>query len=79
MSTSWDEDRTETDGFLGVGEFQKNVDNVKEGLSRSKENAILREKMATANPQQLQKVLETPKETKPKATSLGDKLNQELE
>jgi DNA-binding helix-hairpin-helix protein with protein kinase domain len=31
---------------LGIEEFQRNVGNIKEGLERSKENLILREKMA---------------------------------
>ena len=44
MSASWDEDREGS--FLGIDEFQKNVGNIKEGLERSKENLVLREKMA---------------------------------
>ena len=36
MSASWDEDREGS--FLGTDEFSKNVDNIKEGLSRSREN-----------------------------------------
>ena len=44
MSASWDPDREGS--LLGVEEFQRNVDNVKEGLGRSRENAVLRDKMA---------------------------------
>ena len=43
MSASWDEDREGS--VLGIEEFQKNVGNIKEGLDRSKENLVLREKM----------------------------------
>ena len=45
MSASWDEDR-EGD-FLGVEEFKANVGNVQEGLDRSKENARLRDTLAS--------------------------------
>lgn len=34
LSSSWDEDR-EGSGF-GADEFQKNIDNIKSGLSRTK-------------------------------------------
>ena len=44
MSTSWDPDREESG--LGFDEFQKNVGILGEGLSRSRENALLRERMA---------------------------------
>lgn len=47
MSTSWDEDRE--GGLLGITEFQKNVENIQDGLQRSKENAILRDKMNNNN------------------------------
>lgn len=43
MSASWDEDREGS--FFGTEEFAQNVQRIKMGLSRSKENAILREKM----------------------------------
>ena len=44
MSASWDPDREGT--FLGTEEFARNVDNIKEGLGRSRENAVLRDKMS---------------------------------
>lgn len=44
MSASWDEDRE--GGFLGAEEFSKNIQNIKDGLSRSRQNAILRDKMS---------------------------------
>jgi len=42
MSASWDEDREGT--LLGTEEFSRNIDNIKTGLSRSRENAILRDR-----------------------------------
>jgi len=73
MSTSWDEDRVDEDGgLLGVQEFQRNVGNLQDGLARSKENAILRDKMMTSGPP-------PPSATKKTAMSLQDKLQDELE
>ena len=43
MSASWDPDREGS--LLGTDEFAQNVDNIKSGLSRSRENALLREKV----------------------------------
>lgn len=45
MSASWDEDREGS--ALGVDEFQRNLENVKEGLGRSRENAVLRDRLKT--------------------------------
>ena len=44
MSSSWDPEREGS--ALGIEEFQKNVDNIKEGLGRSRENTVLREKLS---------------------------------
>jgi len=44
MSASWDPEREGS--ALGFDEFGRNVNNLKEGLSRSKENAVIRERMA---------------------------------
>jgi hypothetical protein len=42
MSASWD---TDVEGsFLGTEEFGKNLGSIREGLSRSRENARLRDK-----------------------------------
>ena len=43
MSASWDPDREGT--LAGTDEFKKNIGNIKEGLSRSRENARLRDRM----------------------------------
>ena len=56
MSASWDDDR-EGSG-LGLDEFQKNVDSLKEGLSRSKENALLRERMAGLSEEEIQRAID---------------------
>lgn len=55
FSTSWDEDRE--GGFFGVEEVSKNLNNVREGLSRSRENALTREKMATMSEDEIQQAL----------------------
>lgn len=55
MSASWDDDR---DGSaLGLDEFATNFNNIRSGLSRTKENAILREKMAGMPESQIQAAL----------------------
>ena len=43
MSASWDPDREGS--FLGFDEFSKNLDSLKSGLSRSRENTLIRERM----------------------------------
>ena len=57
MSASWDDER-EGEGGLGVEEFKKNVGSIKEGLSRTKENAILREKMAGLSEKEIQRAID---------------------
>ena len=44
MSASWDPDREGS--MLGWDEFQTNLESLKGGLSRSRDNAITRERMA---------------------------------
>ena len=57
MSASWDDER-EGEGGLGVEEFNKNLGSIKEGLSRTKENAILREKMAGLSEKEIQRAID---------------------
>ena len=57
MSASWDDER-EGEGGLGLEEFKKNVGSLKEGLSRTKENAILREKMAGLSEKEIQRAID---------------------
>mmetsp|Transcript_286 Transcript_286/g.447 ORF Transcript_286/g.447 Transcript_286/m.447 type:complete len:100 (+) Transcript_286:3-302(+) len=56
VSSSWDNDR---DGsVLGVDEFQKNVGSLRDGLSRTKENAVLREKMMGLSEDEIQRAID---------------------
>lgn len=83
MSASWDPDREGS--FWGMEEFQRNVDNVKEGLGRSRENAVLRDKMAGLSPTEIKAAitdLEQREETEAKKRlqeSLPNKWKDELE
>lgn len=83
MSASWDAEREGS--VLGTEEFQRNVKNIQQGLQRSRENAALRDKMAT-NPefssalQQLdQKEQEEEESSKKKKQSWQDKLQDEMD
>ena len=73
MSASWDEDR-EGD-FWGVEEFQRNVGNIQEGLQRSKDNAVLRDRVA-AGQVSLQEVQSLDKK-KSSPKTLSEKLQQD--
>lgn len=55
VSASWDEDREGS--FLGVDEFQRNVASIRQGLDRSKENLILRERMAGLPEEEIEKAI----------------------
>jgi DNA topoisomerase IA len=55
MSASWDPDREGS--FLGWDEFQLNLQNVQDGLRRSRSNAILREKMSNLSTKEVQQAL----------------------
>lgn len=78
MSASWDPDREGT--ALGVDEFQTNLDNIKQGLQRTKENSILREKMAGLPEEEIQAAIRTldrrDEKKRAKAMSLEEKLDQ---
>ena len=82
MSASWDEDR-EGD-MLGVDEFQKNVNNVREGLQRSRDNAVLRDNMARLDDGEMAQALadlekREQKAAKQKSQSWSDKLEGDLD
>jgi Photosynthesis affected mutant 68 len=84
MSASWDPDREGS--FLGGDEFQKNLDNIKEGLGRSRENAVLRDKMSGLSPEDLNLALQDLERrekdegsNKRQSQSLESKLKDELE
>ena len=46
---------------MGFDEFSKNVDSLREGLSRTKENALLRERMAGMSDAEIRKMMENEK------------------
>lgn len=78
MSASWDEDR-EGD-FWGFDEFKRNVDNIREGLQRSRENLVLRENMAGLNDGEVTKALkdlENRENAQSKPKTLGEKMKQD--
>lgn len=80
MSASWDEDREGS--VLGTEEFSRNIENIKEGLGRSRENAVLRDRMAGLSQQEIDaamKDLERRESQSKKSKSLESKLNDELE
>ena len=79
MSASWDADREGS--FLGTEEFQLNVKNIQEGLQRSRENAILRDKMATSQEfsSALQELDQREESLKKKKQSLQDKMQEEMD
>ena len=81
MSASWDPDREGS--FLGTEEFAKNVDNVKEGFGRSRENALLRDKMSSMGEDELGSALVDLERREfaeaKKQQSLESKLKEELD
>jgi hypothetical protein len=78
MSASWDPDREGS--LLGTDEFTQNVENIKSGLSRSRENAVLREKMATSSytEEELDGTSSSSRTSK-KGLSFQEKLGEELD
>lgn len=77
MSASWDEDREGS--ALGIEEFQRNVGNIQEGLARSKENLILREKMAGMPEEKIEAAIADLERREKRQQSFQDKIGQELE
>ena len=73
MSASWDEDR-EGD-FWGIEEFQRNVGNIREGLDRSRENAVLRDRLRAGDVSVEEALAAEKKKTAPK--TLSEKLEQD--
>ena len=55
FSTSWDEDREGS--FLGFDEVSKNLDNVRAGLSRGRENAFTRDKIASMSEDEIERAI----------------------
>jgi len=77
ISASWDEDR---DGsFLGIDEFQSNVQNIKDGLGRSKENAVLRDRMSNLSGSEIEAALADLERREKKKANKGKSFKQKLE
>lgn len=70
LSASWDDDR-EGSG-LGFDEFQTNVGNLKDGLARTKENALLREKMAGLSEDEIQRAIDDQERREAKKSNKKD-------
>jgi len=81
MSSSWDEDRAGS--TLGLEELSKNFGNIKEGLGRSRENAIIRDKARQLSDEEIKAALADLKKREEKERrkrlSLQEKLQEELE
>jgi hypothetical protein len=81
MSASWDEN--EEGSFLGTEQFSKNLESIKDGLKRTRENAILREKMASLPEEEIGAALSSlEKKEKTEATkkmSLKERLDKDLQ
>jgi len=82
MSASWD-DTAEPGSALGFNEASKNLNSLKEGLKRSRENAIIRDRMAGMPEEEIEKAIRMldQKEEKEntKKMTLEEKINRELE
>jgi len=55
MSASWDVE--EEGSVLGFEEFGKNLGSIRDGLKRTRENAILREKMSTVSEDEIDRAI----------------------
>lgn len=79
ISASWDEDREGS--VLGFDEFQNNVQSIKDGLGRSRENAVLRDRMAGLSENEIEAALgdleRRDKKKEKKTKSLQQKLEDE--
>jgi Photosynthesis affected mutant 68 len=79
MSASWDDDREGT--FLGTDEFSQNLENIKTGLSRSRENAILRDKLDVGmyTQEELDKIAAAEERKVKKAATFSEKMGDEMD
>lgn len=81
MSASWDEN--EDGSALGVDEFKKNLGSIKDGLKRTRENAILREKMSSLPDQEIEQAISNldkkEQADKMKKLSAKEKFEKELD
>jgi hypothetical protein len=59
LSASWDDDREGS--TFGAEEFSKNVESLREGLARSKQNALLRDRMAGMTDDEIRRAMDSDK------------------
>lgn len=67
---------------MGTDEFSKNLQNIRDGLSRSRENTMLRERLQNMSDDEVRaalKDLERREKEKKRQETLGDKLKDELQ
>ena len=81
MSASWD---PENEGSLiGFDEFKTNLGNIQDGLKRTRENAILREKMAGLPEAEVEQAIKDlnkrDEKTKMSQMTMEEKMKKELE
>ncbi len=81
MSASWDPEKEGS--LVGFDEFKTNLGNIQDGLKRTRENAILRDKMAGMPEAEIQQAINSldkrdEKKRKSKMT-MEEKLKEELE
>lgn len=81
MSASWD---PEVDGsLLGIDEFKTNLGNIQDGLKRTRENAILRDKMAGLPEAEIQRAIKDLDKrdamAKKKSMTMEEKIQSEME
>jgi hypothetical protein len=81
MSASWDVD--EEGSWLGTEEFGKNFGSIRDGLKRTRENAILREKMSGLREEEIDRAIgdldKKEATSKKKGMALKEKLEKEME
>ena len=80
MSASWDPDREGS--LFGADEFSENVGSIKQGLKRSRENLLLREKMAGLPEEEIEAAIKAldqrDEKARLKSMSLEEKMKNEL-
>jgi hypothetical protein len=77
MSTSWDTDREGS--ALGTDEFSKNLGNIKQGLSRSRQNQVLRDRMYDYSPEEIDNFGKKEESKEKRQQSFGEKFGDDLE
>ena len=81
MSASWDPEKEGS--LIGFDEFKTNLGNIQDGLKRTRENAILREKMAGLPEAEVEQAIKDlnkrDEKTKMSQMTMEEKMKKELE